>query len=67
MNKDVNIMKISNTTIKLTRKQFNNKIVENAKHILENESISVVYGKLIDDSDNEELKQCLLFIISRSN
>lgn len=60
-------MKISNTTIKLTRKQFNNKIVENAKHILENESISVVYGELIDDSDNEELKQCLLFIISRSN
>ena len=45
----------------------NNKIVENAKHILENESISVVYGELIDDSDNEELKQCLLFIISRSN
>lgn len=67
MNKDVNIMKISNTTIKLARKQFNNKIVENAKHILENESISVVYGELIDDSDNEELKQCLLFIISRSN
>lgn len=67
MNKDVNIMKISNTTIKLTRKQFNNKIVENAKRILENESISVVYGELIDDSDNEELKQCLLFIISRSN
>ena len=60
-------MKISNTTIKLARKQFNNKIVENAKHILENESISVVYGELIDDSDNEELKQCLLFIISRSN
>lgn len=59
-------MKISNTTLKYARKQFKNKVVENAKYLLENESIGVIYGEFIDDSDNEELKQCLLFLLSKS-
>lgn len=58
-------MKISNTTIKLAKQQFKSKIVENAKYLLENETMAVVYGEFIDDSDNEELKQCLLFMLNR--
>lgn len=58
-------MKISNTTIKLAKQQFKSKIVEDAKYLLENETMAVVYGQFIDDSDNEELKQCLLFILNR--
>lgn len=60
-------MKISHTTIKLTKQQFKSKTVELAKYLLENETMAVVYGEFIDDSDNEELKQCLLFIIDRYN
>lgn len=60
-------MNISNTTIKLAKQQFKSKIVEDAKYLLENETMAVVYGEFIDDSDNEELKQCLLFIINRTN
>lgn len=60
-------MKISRTTIKLAKQQFKSKIVEDAKYLLENETMAVVYGEFIDDSDNEELKQCLLFIIDRHN
>ena len=58
-------MKISNTTIKRAKQQFKSKIVEDAKYLLEKETMAVVYGEFIDDSDNEELKQCLLFIINR--
>lgn len=58
-------MKISNTTIKLAKQQFKSKIVEDAKYLLENETMAVVYGEFIDDSDNEELKQCLLFMLNR--
>ena len=60
-------MKISRTTIKLAKQQFKSKTVEFAKYLLENETMAVVYGEFIDDSDNEELKQCLLFIIDRHN
>ena len=60
-------MKISHTTIKLIKQQFKSKTVELAKYLLENETMAVVYGEFIDDSDNEELKQCLLFIIDRYN
>ena len=60
-------MKISRTTIKLAKQQFKSKTVEHAKYLLENETMAVVYGEFIDDSDNEELKQCLLFIIDRHN
>lgn len=60
-------MNISNTTIKLAKQQFKSKIVKDAKYLLENETMAVVYGEFIDDSDNEELKQCLLFIINRTN
>ena len=59
-------MNISNTTIKLAKKQFKNKIVEEAKWLIENVSLPVIYGELIDDSDNEDLKQCLLFILNRT-
>ena len=58
-------MKISNITIKLAKQQFKSKIVEDAKYLLENETMAVVYGEFIDDSDNEELKQCLLFMLNR--
>ena len=58
-------MKISNTAIKLAKQQFKSKIVEDAKYLLENETMAVVYGEFIDDSDNEELKQCLLFMLNR--
>lgn len=58
-------MKISKTTIKLAKQQFKSKIVEDAKYLLENETMTVVYGEFIDDSDNEELKQCLLFMLNR--
>lgn len=60
-------MNISNTTIKLAKQQFKSKIVDEAKYLLENETMAVIYGEFIDDSDNEELKQCLLFIINRTN
>lgn len=56
---------ISNTTIKLAKKQFKSKIVDEAKYLLEKESLPLIYGEFIDDSDNEALKQCLLFIINR--
>lgn len=59
-------MKISNTTIKLAKQQFKTKTVEEAKWLLENMSLDVIYGELIDDSDNESLKQCLLFILNRT-
>ena len=59
-------MNISNTTIKLAKQQFKNKIVEEAKWLIENVSLPVIYGELIDDSDNEYLKQCLLFILNRT-
>ena len=58
-------MKISNTTIKLAKQQFKSKTVEDAKYLLEKETMAVVYGEFIDDSDNEELKQCLLFMLNR--
>ena len=58
-------MNISNTTIKLAKQQFKNKIVDEAKYLLENETMAVVYGEFIDDSDNEELKQCLLYMLNR--
>lgn len=58
-------MKISNTTIKLAKQQFKSKIVDVAKYLLENETMAVIYGEFIDDSDNEDLKQCLLFMLSR--
>ena len=48
-----NKWKISNTTIKLAKQQFNSKIVEDAKYLLENETMAVIYGEFIDDSDNE--------------
>lgn len=60
-------MKISRTTIKLAKQLFKSKTAEFAKYLLENETMAVVYGEFIDDSDNEELKQCLLFIIDRHN
>ena len=59
-------MDISNTTIKLAKQQFKTKIVEEAKWLIENVSLPVIYGELIDDSDNEDLKQCLLFILKRT-
>ena len=59
-------MNISNTTIKLAKQQFKSKIVEEAKRLIENVSLPVIYGELIDDSDNEDLKQCLLFILNRT-
>ena len=59
-------MNISNTTIKLAKQQFKNKIVEEAKWLIENVSLPVIYGELIDDSDNDDLKQCLLFILNRT-
>lgn len=61
------MMKVSNTTIKLAKQQFKSKIVNRAVYLLGNESLSVIYGEFIDDSDNEELKECLLFILRREN
>lgn len=61
------MMKVSNTTIKLAKQQFKSKIVNRAVYLLGKESLSVIYGELIDDSDNEELKECLLFILRREN
>ena len=58
-------MKISNTTIKLAKQQFKSKIVEDAKYLLQNETMAVIYGEFIDHSDNEHLKHCLLLIINR--
>ncbi len=40
-------MKISNTTIKLAKQQFKSKTVEDAKYLLENETMAVVYGEFI--------------------
>lgn len=59
-------MKISNTTIKLAKQQFKSKIVDVAKYLLENETMAVIYGEFIDDSDNEDLKQCLLFMLNKT-
>lgn len=59
-------MKISNTTIKLAKQQFKSKIVDVAKYLLENETMAVIYGEFIDDSDNKDLKQCLLFMLNRT-
>ena len=61
------MMKVSNTTIKLAKQQFNSKIVDRAVYLLGKENLSVIYGEFIDDSDNEELKECLLFILRREN
>ena len=61
------MMKVSNTTIKCAKQQFNSKIVDRAVYLLGKESLSVIYGEFIDDSDNEELKECLLFILKREN
>lgn len=60
-------MKVSNTTIKLAKQQFKPKIVDRAVYLLGKESLSVIYGEFIDDSDNKELKECLLFILKREN
>lgn len=56
-------MKISNTTIKLAKQQFKSKIVDEAIFLLKKENLALIYGEFIDDSDNEELKECLLFIM----
>lgn len=61
------MMKVSNTTIKRAKQQFKSKIVDRAVYLLGKENISVIYGEFIDDSDNEELKECLLFILKREN
>lgn len=61
------MMKVSNTTIKCTKQQFKSKIVNRAVYLLGKESLSVIYGEFIDDSDNKELKECLLFILRREN
>lgn len=61
------MMKVSNTTIKRAKQQFNSKVVDTAVYLLGKESLSVIYGEFIDDSDNEELKECLLFILRREN
>lgn len=58
-------MKISNTTIKLAKQQFKSKIVDETIFLLKKENLALIYGEFIDDSDNEELKECLLFIINR--
>ena len=61
------MMKVSNTTIKYAKQQFYSKIVDRAVYLLRKESLSVIYGEFIDDSDNKELKECLLFILRREN
>lgn len=61
------MMKVSNTTIKRAKQQFKSKIVDRAVYLLGKENLSVIYGEFIDDSDNEELKECLLFILRREN
>ena len=61
------MMKVSNTTIKHAKQQFKSKVVDIAVYLLGKENISVIYGEFIDDSDNEELKECLLFILKREN
>ena len=61
------MMKVSNTTIKLAKQQFDSKIVDRAVYLLGKENLSVIYGEFIDDSDNKELKECLLFILRREN
>lgn len=58
-------MKISNTTLKLAKQQFKTKIAEEAKYLIEKETMAVIYAEFIDDSDNEPLKQCLLFMMDR--
>lgn len=61
------MMKVSNTTIKCAKQKFKSKIVDRAVYLFEKESLSVIYGEFIDDSDNKELKECLLFILKREN
>ena len=61
------MMKVSNTTIKYAKQQIYSKIVDRAVYLLRKESLSVIYGEFIDDSDNKELKECLLFILSKEN
>ena len=61
------MMKVSNTTIKRAKQQFNSKIVDRAVYLLGKENLSVIYGEFIDDSDNEELKECLLFILKKED
>ena len=61
------MLKVSNTTIKYAKQQFYSKIVDRAVYLLRKESLSVIYGEFIDDSDNKELKECLLFILSKEN
>ena len=61
------MMKVSNTTIKCAKQNFKSKIVDRAVYLLGKESLSVIYGEFIDDSDNKELKECLLFILRREN
>lgn len=61
------MMKVSNTAIKRAKQQFKSKIVDRAVYLLGKENLSVIYGEFIDDSDNEELKECLLFILSKEN
>ena len=61
------MMKVSNTTIKRAKQQFKSKIVDTVVYLLGKENLSVIYGEFIDDSDNEELKECLLFILSKEN
>ena len=61
------MMKVSNITIKRAKQQFYSKIVDRAVYLLRKESLSVIYGEFIDDSDNKELKECLLFILRREN
>ena len=61
------MMKVSNTTIKRAKQHFNSKIVDRAVYLLGKENLSIIYGEFIDDSDNEELKECLLFILKREN
>ena len=50
------MMKVSNTTIKLAKQQFDSKIVDRAVYLLGKENLSVIYGEFIDGSDNKELK-----------
>lgn len=59
-------LKISNTTYKKARELFSGKIVNTAKNLFETTDINVIDSEFIVDSDNEELKNCLEFIINRT-
>lgn len=61
------MMKVSNNTIKRAKQQFKSKVVDTAIYLLGKENLSLIYGEFIDDSDNKELKECLLFILRREN